>query len=133
MQRERERERERKRARNQESGEVRGGDACGYWRDDKGRKDGGRDANGRHRDSYGDSRGSEKSPDLKRSIDINKQIMGARGASELCTLIEVRSAEFNHVNAATAFRKLLQSRRDVGPRGVVERVLQALEAAALTG
>ena len=48
----------------------------GYWWDDKGRKDGGRDAHGRHRDSYGDSRGSEKSPDLKRSIDINKQIMG---------------------------------------------------------
>ena len=66
--RERERERERQRARNQESGEVRGGDACGYWRDDKGRKDGGRDAHGRHRDSYGDSRGSEKSPDLKRNM-----------------------------------------------------------------
>ena len=47
---ERERERERERARNRESGEVRGGDAGGYWRDDKGRKDGGRDAHGRHRD-----------------------------------------------------------------------------------
>jgi hypothetical protein len=86
------------RARNRESGEVRGGDAGGYRRDDKGRKDGGRDDHGRHRDSYGDSRGSEKTPDLKRSIDINKQIMGARGASELCTLIEARVAEFNHVN-----------------------------------
>ena len=32
---------------------------------------------------------------------------------------------------ATAFRALLQSRRDGGPRGVVERALQALEAAAL--
>jgi hypothetical protein len=34
-------------------------------------------------------------------------------------------------NVATAFRKLLQSRRDGVPRGVVERALQALEAAAL--
>jgi hypothetical protein len=32
---------------------------------------------------------------------------------------------------ATGFRALLQSRRDGGPRGVVERALQALEAAAL--
>ena len=38
---------------------------------------------------------------LKRSIciDINKQIMRARGASELCTLIEAQSAEFNQVVA----------------------------------
>ena len=57
--------------------------------------------------------------------------MGARGASELCTLIEARLAEFNHVNVATAFRMLLQSRRDGGSRGVVERAMQALEAATL--
>jgi len=51
------------------------------------------------------SRGSEKS--LKRidiskqyCYDINKQIIGARGASELCTQIEVRVAEFNHVVTA---------------------------------
>ena len=109
------------RARNRESGEVMGGDAGGYRRDDKGHKDGRRDAHGRHRDSYEDSRDSDKTPDLKRNIDINKQIMGAQGASELCTLIEARVAEFNHVNVATAFRTLLQSRRDGGPRGVVER------------
>jgi hypothetical protein len=77
---------------------VRGGDAGGYWRDDKGPKDGGRDAHGRHRDCYGDSQGTEKSPDLKRNIDINKQIMRAQGASELCTLIETCVAEFNQVN-----------------------------------
>jgi len=34
-------------------------------------------------------------------------------------------------SVATAVRKLLQSRRDGVPRGVVERALQALEAAAL--
>ena len=61
---------------------MRGGDAGGYRRDENKRKDGGRDAHGRHRDCYGDSRGSEKSPDLKRSIDINKQIIGAQGASK---------------------------------------------------
>ncbi len=55
--------------------------------------------------------------------------MGARGASELCTLIKARVAEFNHVNVATAFRKLLQN--NSGPQGVVERAQQALEAAAL--
>jgi hypothetical protein len=98
------RERERERERNRESGGVRGGDAGGYRRDDKGRKDGGRDAHGRdahgrHRDCYGDSRGTEKFPDLKRNIEINKQIMRAQGASELCTLIEARVAEFNQVVA----------------------------------
>jgi len=129
--RERERERERERSRNRDSGEVRGGDAGGYWRDDKGRKDAGGDAHGRHRDCYGDSQGTEKSQDLKRNIDINKQIMRAQGVSELCTLIETRVAEFNHVNVSTAFRTLLQAPRDGGPRGVVERALQALEAAAL--
>ena len=129
--REGERVRERERARNRDNGEVRGGDAAGYWRDDNGRKDTGRDAHGRHRDCYGDSQGTKKSPNLKRNIAIYKQIMRAQGASELCTLIETRVAEFNHVNVSTAFRTLLQSRRDGGPRGVVERALQALEAAAL--
>ena len=85
------------RERNRESRGVRGGDAGGYRRDDKGRKDGGRDAHGRHRDCHGDSRGTEKFQDLKRNIDINKQIMRAQGASELCTLIETRMAEFNQV------------------------------------
>ena len=58
------------RARNRESGEVMGGDAGGYRRDDKGHKDGRRDAHGRHRDSYEDSRDSDKTPDLKRRMDI---------------------------------------------------------------
>jgi len=129
--REGERVRERERARNRDNGEVRGGDAAGYWRDDNGRKDTGRDAHGRHRDCYGDSQGTEKSPGLRRNIDINKQIMRAQGASELSTLIETRVAEFNHVDVSTAFRTLLQGRRDGVPRGVVERALQALEAAAL--
>jgi hypothetical protein len=117
--REKEKERERERKRNRESGGVRGGDAGGYRRDDKGRKHGGRDSHG------------ENFRVPKLNIDINKQIMGARGASELCSLVEARAAEFNHVNIATAFRTLLQGRCDGGPRGVVERALQELEAAAL--
>jgi hypothetical protein len=68
QEREREREKERERARNLESWEVRVGAAGRYWRDDKGRKNGGRDAHGRHRDSYGDSQGSEKSPGLKQTL-----------------------------------------------------------------
>ena len=46
----------REREQNRESGGVRGGDAGGYRRDDKGRKDGGSDAHGRHTDCYGDRR-----------------------------------------------------------------------------
>ena len=55
-----------------EGGEGRGGDAGGYRWDDKGRKDGGRDAHGRNRDCYGDSQGTENSPDPKRNIDISR-------------------------------------------------------------
>ena len=49
----------------------------------------------------------------------------------MCTLIEARTAKFNPVNVATTFRTLLQSLRDGGPRRVVERALQSMEAAAL--
>jgi hypothetical protein len=72
--REEERERERpkgresssrERGRNRESGGLRGGDAGGYLRDEKGPNDGGRDAHGRHRDYYGDRRGTGKSPKRK--------------------------------------------------------------------
>lgn len=38
----------RERGLKRESGGLRGGDAGGYLRDDKGRNDGGRDAHGRH-------------------------------------------------------------------------------------
>ncbi len=49
----------------------------------------------------------------------------------LCILIEASVAEFNPVNVATALRALMQARCDGVPHGVVERALQALEAAAL--
>ena len=63
------------------------------------------------------------------NIEINKQIM-RDGVRALCTLIETRVGEFNHINVATAFRKLLplQDRRDGASRGEVEQALR--EAAA---
>jgi hypothetical protein len=50
---------------------------------------------------------------------------------EVCSLIEEHAAAFNHVNVATAFRKLLQAPRAGMPRGVVEHSLEALEQRAL--
>jgi len=64
-------------------------------------------------------------------MQLNRHILDCGSTGELCELIETHAEEFNAVNVATAFRKLLQSRRDGVPRGVVERALSALEAAAL--
>ena len=44
-------------------------------------------------------------------IELNQQITRLGSAGELCELIEARSAEFNHVNVSTAFRKLLSAGR----------------------
>ena len=57
--------------------------------------------------------------------------MDCRSAVEVCELIVERAAEFNHVNVATALRKVLQSRGDGVPRQLEEQALHALEAAAL--
>ncbi len=107
---ERERERERERDLTRESRGVRGGDAGGYRRDNYGKN------------AQGPSR---------RNVEINKQITVCEDSRDLCALIDAHAAEFNSCNVATAFRKLLQSRRESLPSGVVERTLQALEAAAL--
>ena len=64
-------------------------------------------------------------------MQLNRHILDCGSTGELCELIEAHAEEFNTVNVATAFRKLLQSRRNDVPRGVVERALQAIEAAAL--
>jgi len=64
-------------------------------------------------------------------MQLNSHILDCGSTGELCELIEAHAEEFDAVNVATAFRKLLQSRRDGVPRGFVERALQALEAAAL--
>ena len=65
------------------------------------------------------------------SVQLNRHILESSSTGELCELIEARAEEFDSINVATAFRKLLQSRRDGVPRGVAERASQALEAAAL--
>ena len=64
-------------------------------------------------------------------IQLNRHILDCGSTVELCELIQARVAEFNHVNVATAWRKLLQSRRDGVHNRVMEGALQALEAAAL--
>ena len=64
-------------------------------------------------------------------MELNKQIVRSGATRELCTLIEERVAEFNHINISTAFRKLLQASRAGMPRGVVEHSLEALEQRAL--
>ena len=107
---EREGERERERDQTRESRTVRGGDAGGYRRDNQGQK-----VNGPSR----------------RNVEINKQITVCQDSRDLCALIDAHAAEFNNVNVVSAFRKLLQSRREGLHSGVVERALQVLEAAAL--
>jgi len=61
---------------------------------------------------------------IAHCIHLNGRILNCSSAGELCELIETHAVEFNHINVATAWRKLLQSRRD-GVRRVVERALQA--------
>ena len=50
-------------------------------------------------------------PASRVHIELNKQITRLGSAGELCELIEARSAEFDHVNVSTAFRKLLSAGR----------------------
>ena len=65
------------------------------------------------------------------NIQLNKEISGCGSTSRLCGLITKHAGEFNHVNVATAFRKLLLASRSGMPRGVVEDALEALEQRAL--
>ena len=65
------------------------------------------------------------------NIQLNKEISGCGSTSRLCSLITKHAGEFNHVNVATAFRKLLLASREGMPRSVVEDALQALEQRAL--
>ena len=44
----------------------------------------------------------------KHNIELNQRILSMKNMHELCALIGASSAEFNHVNMATAFRKVLQ-------------------------
>src|SRR6056300_120573 len=71
---------------------------------------------------------------------INTRITRSEDASEVCDIVEACAAEFNHLNVATAFRKLLlaqlsragpsRAKRD-GSRVRVESALQTLEQTVL--
>jgi hypothetical protein len=65
----------------------------------------------------------------RANIEINRQIVACEDPTELCALIQARVAEFNHVNVATAFRRLLQTRRQGVSRAAVDQALRQLEAA----
>ena len=64
-------------------------------------------------------------------MQLNRRILECRSAEEVCQLVEAHGAEFDHINVATAYRRVLQSRRDGGPRGAVEGALQELASPAL--
>jgi hypothetical protein len=68
---------------------------------------------------------------VKVNIAINKEIMACNDVQDLCSVIQNRVAEFNHVNGATAFRKLLLTPRHGVARGTVDRALRALEESTL--
>ncbi|MGB1608004.1 MAG: hypothetical protein ACPIOQ_85535, partial [Promethearchaeia archaeon] len=75
--------------------------------------------------------GGRRGATSEGNIQLNKEISGCGSTSRLCGLITKHAGEFNHVNVATAFRKLLLASRSGMPRGVVEDALQALEQRAL--
>jgi hypothetical protein len=64
------------------------------------------------------------------NIELNKQIMRICDTRELCDFISTHSAELNHVNVATSFRKILQVSRGGGERSV-QHALNILEKAAI--
>jgi hypothetical protein len=57
--------------------------------------------------------------------------MACNDVQDLCSVIQNRVAEFNHVNGATAFRKLLLTPRHGVARGTVDQALRALEESTL--
>ena len=65
----------------------------------------------------------------RRNIQLNAHICACESVGELCALIEHRSLEFNHVNVATAFRKLLPASKST--RGSVQQALEMLEQRAM--
>ena len=62
-------------------------------------------------------------------MQLTAQICACESVGELCALIEHRSLEFNHVNVATAFRKLLPASKST--RGSIQQALEMLEQRAM--
>ena len=85
---------------------------------------------GKHR-GRGAPGGAALRPAAKVNIAINKEITACKDVQDLCSLIQNRVIEFNHVNVATAFRKLLLTPRHGVARGTVDQGLRALEESAL--
>jgi hypothetical protein len=73
------------------------------------------------------STGVAPRPAAKVNMAINKEIMACKGVQDLCSVIQNRVIEFNHVNLAAAFRKLLPTPRHGAARGTVDQSVQALE------
>ena len=68
---------------------------------------------------------------IRKHIELNKRISACTAAGELCTLIAAHGTDFNHVNVATAMRKVLQAPQTGVPKATVRKALQTLEEAAL--
>ena len=64
--------------------------------------------------------GGRRGATSEANIQLNKDISACGSTSRLCDLITKHAGEFNDVNLATAFRKLLLASRRGMPRGVVE-------------
>jgi len=135
----REREYTRQRVRGTYSGEDRGWDSR-----DRNDRNNERDRNKdcqRSRDRPSDSdrdRGSDRDrqytltqrPSKQFNIELNKQLMRISDTRQLCDFVSTHAAEFNHVNVATSFRKILQVSRGGGERSM-QHALDALEKAAV--
>jgi hypothetical protein len=62
---------------------------------------------------------------------LNKPILSIANMQGLCDLINASSTQFNHVNVATAFRRVLQMPRRGVSQDTVAKALRTLEESAL--
>ena len=67
----------------------------------------------------------------RANIELNREILECVSAGEVCACIEARADDFNYVNVATAFRKLLTARRGGVARSAMESATRKLEQSAL--
>jgi hypothetical protein len=67
-------------------------------------------------------------PGSNLNIALNKRISSIDSMQELCELIHASSTQFNHVNVATAFRRVLQMPRLGVSQDTVAKALRALTA-----
>jgi hypothetical protein len=69
-------------------------------------------------------------PSKQYSIELNKEMMRISDTRELCDFMSTHSAEFNHVNVSTSFRKILQVSRGEGDKSV-QHALDTLKNSGL--